>query len=151
MAFTGHGHQIIGSLATGIPPKQRARCGGPMVCNDCFIDVQRYHKRKENQMADNIAGIPFNSKAEGIDFPRMAKEIVLEHGVRPLYPRLEADQITIDMLYVVWFAFTLGNWKALISTSLTDGRYYEVTYSSMKSEAYVDTYVKTHNHLVHIL
>ena len=58
---------------------------------------------------------------------------------------------SVDEVYVVWFAYILGNWKALCSTSLPDGRYYEVTFkrendgSDGPACAYVDTYIKTHN------
>lgn len=48
-------------------------------------------------------------------------------------------------IYIVWFAKTLQNWKALLSTTLPDGKYYEVTYNGEMMELYVDTYVKTNN------
>lgn len=48
-------------------------------------------------------------------------------------------------VYVVWFSKTLQNWKALVSSTLSDGRYYEVTYNGDKEETYVDTYVKVDN------
>jgi hypothetical protein len=47
--------------------------------------------------------------------------------------------------YVVWFAKTLQNWKALISTDLVDDRYWEVTYNGDKKETYVDQYKKANN------
>lgn len=101
-------------------------------------------------MADNLKGIPFNSPVEGIDFPGLAKQIVFDQalvlGVRDEHPTFSLDEV-----YVVWFTFILGNWKALCSTSLPDGRYYEVTYNDAKSEAYVDTYRKTHNIVVNII
>lgn len=50
-----------------------------------------------------------------------------------------------DDVYVVWFAYTLGNWKALVSTTLPDGMYYEVTYNSEKNETYLDAYKKVQN------
>lgn len=50
-----------------------------------------------------------------------------------------------DEVYVVWFAKTLQNWKALLSTTLPDGMYYEVTYNGDKQEAYLDAYKKSHN------
>lgn len=43
-------------------------------------------------------------------------------------------------VYVVWFAKTLQNWKALVSTTLPDGMYYEVTYNGDKKEAYLGAY-----------
>lgn len=48
-------------------------------------------------------------------------------------------------VYVVWFAKTLQNWKALVSTSLPDGRYYEVTHNGDRHETYLDAYVKLDN------
>jgi hypothetical protein len=40
--------------------------------------------------------------------------------------------------------------KALLSTSLPDGRYYEVTYNSEKKEMYVDCYAKLKQNVVTI-
>ena len=51
----------------------------------------------------------------------------------------------LDEVYVVWFAFTLGNWKALLSTTLPDGMYYEVTHNAAKNETYIDAYKKFDN------
>lgn len=50
-----------------------------------------------------------------------------------------------DEVYVVWFAKTLQNWKALLSTTLPDGMYYEVTYNGDKGETYIDAYKKFDN------
>lgn len=96
-------------------------------------------------MADNIAGIPFSSPDEGIDFPNMCRDLVYEQA------RNLGVEISRWDVYIVWFSFTLGNCKALCSTSAPDGRYYEVTYNKAKSEAYVDTYMKTHNIVIDIV
>lgn len=50
---------------------------------------------------------------------------------------------------VVWFCYILGGWKALITTTLRDGMYYEVTYSVEKDEIYIDSYRKVQNHVIH--
>lgn len=50
-----------------------------------------------------------------------------------------------DEVYVVWFSKTLQNWKCLISTTLPDGMYYEVTYNGDKRETYIDAYKKFDN------
>ena len=50
--------------------------------------------------------------------------------------------LKLTEVYVVWFAKVLQNWKALVSTDVTDGRYYEVTYNGQTGETYVDTYGK---------
>lgn len=95
-------------------------------------------------MADNLKGIPFSSDDEGKTFPEVARDLVFEQaltlGVRKDHPTFSRDEV-----YVVWFAYVLGYWKALCSTSLPDGRYYEVTFHKERQVAFVDTYVKTHN------
>lgn len=48
-------------------------------------------------------------------------------------------------IYVVWFCKTLQNWKALLSTNIPDGMYYEVTYDGDKRQAYLDAYKKFQN------
>jgi hypothetical protein len=48
-------------------------------------------------------------------------------------------------VYVVWFSKTLQNWKALLSSTISDGMYYEVTYNGDKKETYIDSYKKLHN------
>lgn len=50
--------------------------------------------------------------------------------------------------FVVWSCKTLQNHKALLSTTLFDGMYYEVTYNGDKQEAYLDAYKKLHNVVV---
>lgn len=61
-----------------------------------------------------------------------------------------ADNIALteNDIYIVWFSKTLQNWKALLSTDLHDGLYYEVTYNGDKHSAYVDTYKKQSNDVV---
>lgn len=51
-------------------------------------------------------------------------------------------------VYLVWQCHLLGNRKCLFRTDLKDGRYYEVTYSSMRMEFYLDVYQKTDNQLI---
>ena len=54
----------------------------------------------------------------------------------------------LDEVYVVWFSYVLGNWKALISTTLPDGMYYEITYNKQAKVTYVDAYKKFDNEAV---
>lgn len=53
--------------------------------------------------------------------------------------------IGFDDAYVTWFSKTLQNWKALVSTNVPDGMYYEVTYNGNKKETYLDVYKKWEN------
>ena len=48
-------------------------------------------------------------------------------------------------VYVVWQVKVLQNWKALLSTTLPDGMYYEVTYNGDDRETYLDAYKKWDN------
>jgi len=50
-----------------------------------------------------------------------------------------------DDVYVVWFCKTLQNWKALVSTTLPDGMYYEVTHNGNAHVTYLDAYKKFDN------
>ena len=54
-------------------------------------------------------------------------------------------ELSLDEFYVVWFSKTLQHWKALVSTTLPDGVYYEVTYNGDNKETYVDIYFKQIN------
>lgn len=56
------------------------------------------------------------------------------------YPGLPLEEI-----YVVWFCYILGGWKALVSTTVEDNRYYEVTFDKEKKRTYVDRYQKITN------
>ena len=51
-------------------------------------------------------------------------------------------------VYVVWVCKTLQNNKALLSTTLPDGMYFEVTYNGDKKELYFDAYHKLENRCI---
>ncbi len=48
-------------------------------------------------------------------------------------------------VFGVWHCYILGNAKWLVSTTLPDGMYYEVTYNKGKNEYYLDAYKKFEN------
>lgn len=54
-------------------------------------------------------------------------------------------EITPNDVFVVWSCKTLQNNKALLSTTLFDGMYYECTYNGDKKELYFDAYKKWEN------
>ena len=62
----------------------------------------------------------------------------------------KTDDVPEYKVFVVWYCKTLQNFKALLSTTLFDGMYYEVTYNGDKDEIYLDAYKKFENvrHLV---
>lgn len=84
-------------------------------------------------------------RPDGESYQDKARRLVYEYIV----PRLEKTDshiaFTLEDVYVVWFAKTLQNWKCLVSTTLPDGMYYEVTYNGDKCEAYIDAYKKFDN------
>jgi len=53
-------------------------------------------------------------------------------------------------VYVVWVCKTLQNNKALLSTTLPDGMYFEVTYNGDKKELYFDAYHKLENRCIKV-
>ena len=61
---------------------------------------------------------------------------------------------TVDIppyeVFVVWNAYILGNIKAMLSTTIHDGMYYEVTYNKEKNEIYLDAYKKFENRKVEL-
>jgi hypothetical protein len=54
-------------------------------------------------------------------------------------------EIKPEEVYVVWKCKVLQNAKALLSTDLPDGMYYEVTLNGDKDEIYFDAYKKFQN------
>ncbi|MCR5811917.1 MAG: DUF6275 family protein [Lachnospiraceae bacterium] len=48
-------------------------------------------------------------------------------------------------VYVVWKCKALQNWKYLLSSTLFDGMYYELTFNGDKNEWYLDAYKKFEN------
>lgn len=77
--------------------------------------------------------------------PEKAIEIVYNY----VKERLEKTDTHVtfnkDEVYLVWMCTILGHWKALLSTTLPDGMYYEVTYNASKLEFYIDAYKKFEN------
>ena len=57
----------------------------------------------------------------------------------------KSDTVPNFDVYIVWYCKTLQNWKALLSTTLSDGMYYEFTLNGDKDEAYLDAYKKFEN------
>lgn len=78
------------------------------------------------------------------EFLRMCKAKVAEYTNSHM-DKTDGKQITVNEVYVVWFYKTLQNHKALLSTNVPDGMYYELTFNGDKNELYVDAYKKFQN------
>ena len=51
-------------------------------------------------------------------------------------------------VFIVWKCKALQNWKYLLSSTLFDGMYYEMTYNGDKKEWYMDAYKKFENRVI---
>jgi hypothetical protein len=78
-------------------------------------------------------------------FVNICKDLVSKYTVEHLDKSDEAPQFDV---FVVWNCKTLQNNKALLSTTLFDGMYYEVTYNGDKNEIYFDAYKKFENRCI---
>lgn len=78
---------------------------------------------------------------------KLIKQTVCDY-VNERIDKTDKMQITADNVYVVWFCKTLQNWKALASTTVPDGMYYELTYNGDKDEMYLDAYKKFENRCI---
>lgn len=93
-------------------------------------------------------GIIVNNGEFTIDqFIPKAKSLVAQYTNGRL-DNTDDIRINDEEVFVVWFSKTLQNAKALLSTHLPDGMYYEVTYNGDKNEFYFDAYKKWHNEKV---
>lgn len=75
----------------------------------------------------------------------MNEKIFIEKARELVYEYTNDNRISIDDVYVVWSCKTLQNNKALLSTPIEDGMYYEITYNGDKNEIYFDAYKKVLN------
>lgn len=75
---------------------------------------------------------------------KRAKELVVKYFNEHV-DKTDNKKITEDDVFIVWFCKTLQNWKALVSTTVSDGMYYEITHNGDKGETYLDAYKKWEN------
>lgn len=124
MSYTAHGWHIEGTerdTRREIGPGPS--CTGPTFCLPC---------RKEIQMYGMLIGTDDDHQIK-------AREIVTE------YVKKKYGGEKVFAVYVVMFSYVLGNWKALVSTTIPDKMYYEVTYDKQNKAAYLDAYAKQEN------
>lgn len=60
----------------------------------------------------------------------------------------KSDGLVVFDVFIVWQCKTLQNWKFLLSTTLFDGMYYELTFNGNKHEWYLDAYKKFENRCI---
>lgn len=79
-----------------------------------------------------------------MNYQEKAKQIVIDYYNEHV-EITDNKKLKESEVFIVWFNKTLQNWKALISTTISDGMYYEVTYNGDKKETYLDAYKKWEN------
>lgn len=78
-------------------------------------------------------------------FINLCKEKVVEYNNGSMTMTTPPNKISTNEVYVVWLNRTLQNNKALLSTKVEDGMYYEITYNGDKDELYFDAYYHEYN------
>ena len=81
------------------------------------------------------------------DFVALVKKTVADYANQNL-DKTDGKKITEDDVFIVWMCKTLQNSKAMASTTIFDGMYYELTFNGNKQELYVDAYKKWQNFTV---
>lgn len=78
------------------------------------------------------------------DFLMLCRNLIVDY-YNARVDKTDNKQIYLDDVFVVWSCKTLQNSKALLSTTVSDGMYYELTYNGDKNELYFDAYKKWEN------
>lgn len=83
------------------------------------------------------------------DFENLCIKLVKDYANEHLD---KSDNVVVEEkdVFVVWICKTLQNNKALLSTTLLDGMYYEITYNGDKKEIYLDAYKKFENRAIKV-
>lgn len=72
---------------------------------------------------------------------RIVRDYIVEHLDK-------SDPVPEFQVFTVWKAKVLQNWKYLLSSTLFDGMYYELTYNGDHKEWYLDAYKKFENRVI---
>lgn len=83
---------------------------------------------------------------------RKFRDIAIQSVVTYFNTQVESTdkngKISNDDVFIVWQCKTLQNNKAMLSTTISDGMYYEFTWNGDKQEGYLDAYKKWKNIIV---
>lgn len=84
---------------------------------------------------------------DGDKFIKLCKNIVVEYFNNNV-DKSDNKVINEEDVFIAWSCKTLQNNKALVSTTVSDGMYYEITHNGNKNETYVDAYKKWVNYCI---
>lgn len=82
-------------------------------------------------------------------FLELCKKVIVDY-FNENTDKTDNVKITVDNAFIVWSVKVLQNNKALVSTTMPDGMYYELTYNGDKKELYLDVYKKWENKCIKI-
>lgn len=105
------------------------------------LAARMMHMKKEQDKG----GINMSSEK----FIQLAKKLIVKY-VNERIDKSDGKTITEDDVFIVWLSKTLQHNKALASTTLIDGMYYELTYNGDRNEIYFDAYKKWENKCIKI-
>lgn len=80
-------------------------------------------------------------------FEKLCKTTVVDYFNNRV-EKTDDKTITENDVFIVWISKVLQNNKALVSTTVSDGMYYELTYNGDKNELYLDAYKKWENQCI---
>lgn len=85
-----------------------------------------------------------------IKFIEIVKQTIADYFNKRKDATDKNGDITPADVFIVWQCKALQNWKALASTTVSDGMYYEVTLNGDKNELYLDAYKKWENRKIEL-
>lgn len=102
-------------------------------------DGEEFTKEEAQKMEKRHGGIPTVCDEKALD---LVHNYILDHLDK------SDPEIPDFSVFIVWKAKILQNWKRLLSSTLLDGMYYELTYNGDKEEYYLDAYRKVENKVI---
>ena len=85
-----------------------------------------------------------------IKFIEIVKQTIADYFNKRKDATDKNGDITPADVFIVWQCKALQNWKALASTTVSDGMYYEVTLNGDKNELDLDAYKKWENRRIEL-
>ena len=79
------------------------------------------------------------------DFVEKAVTAVVDYSNSQMDATDKNGVMKPEHVFIVWMCKTLQNNKAMLSTTFSDGMYFEFTWNGNKQEGYLDAYKKWKN------